>query len=211
MYKDVTGIILAGGKSTRMGENKALMKISGITFIERVANLMKSMFENVMLITNTPEEYEFLNLPAYKDVYAYKGPLAGIHSGLYHSTTEKNFIISCDIPLMTKEMIEYIISFKTDKPVTICKADGFIQQLAGVYSKSILDAAEKLLKESIEEETRDKLQTKRRCKVLSLIDITGAEIINAEELPFYKEGTFFNMNRPEDYSKVTEIISHNSF
>jgi molybdenum cofactor guanylyltransferase len=206
MYNDITGVILSGGKSSRMGENKSLMKINGSTTIERVVNLMKFHFTRVILITNTPEEYKFLNIPLYEDIFTYRGPIAGIHSGLYHSKTEKNFIISCDIPLMTSEVINYLIEFKTDKPITICKADGFIQQLAGVYSKSVLPVAEKLLKENIENETRSKSQTKRKCKVLSLIDEVGAEIIDAEKLSFYKEGTFFNMNRPEDYQKILELI-----
>ena len=206
MYDDVTGVILSGGKSSRMGENKSLMKINGSTMIERVVNLMKSHFDKVILITNTPDEYSFLNIPLYEDIYAYRGPLAGIHSGLHHSENEKNFIISCDIPLMTSEIIKYLIEFKTDKPITICKADGFIQQLAGVYLKSVLPVAEELLKENIESETRSELQTKRKCKVLSLIDEVGAEVIDAERLSFYKEGTFFNMNRPEDYQKILELI-----
>ncbi|GBD87252.1 putative molybdenum cofactor guanylyltransferase [bacterium BMS3Abin03] len=209
MYNDITGIILSGGKSSRMGENKSLMKIDGVTVIERVVNLMLSLFSKVILITNSPNDYKFLKLPIYKDIYPYRGPLAGIHSGLYHSTTNINFIISCDIPLMIDEMIKYIIEFNTDKPINICKADGFIQQLVGLYSKSVLPAAEKLLLESTEEESRHKKQTKRKCKVLSLIDVVGAEIIDAEKLQFYKEDIFFNMNKPEDYYRVLKIISSN--
>jgi len=205
MYDDITGIILSGGKSSRMGENKSLMKINDSTMIERVVNLMKSYFTEVILITNTPDEYEFLNISLYEDIFTYRGPLAGIHSGLHHSETERNFIISCDIPLMTGEIIKYLIEYETDKPITICKADGFIQQLAGLYSKSVLPNAEKLLKENIENETRSESQTKRKCKVLSLIDVAGAQIINVEKLSFYEEGTFFNMNRPEDYQKILEL------
>jgi molybdopterin-guanine dinucleotide biosynthesis protein A len=206
MYSDVTGIILAGGKSTRMGRNKSLLNLNGKTVIERVVDLMKSLFQNVILITNTPEEYEFIRLPKYRDVYEYKGPLAGIHSGLLHSETERNFIISCDIPLMKAEMIRYIVDYETDKPVTVCRADGFIQQLAGKYSKSVLPEAEKSLK-NYETELRGAHQTKRRCKVLSLLDTVGAEIINAEELDLYDEYLFFNMNRPDDYEKITAKLA----
>ena len=205
MYNDVTGIILSGGKSTRMGVNKSLLSLNGKTVIERVADLMTSVFAEVLMVTNTPEEYEFIALPKFKDIYEYKGPLAGIHSGLTHSNSEENFIISCDIPLMKREMIEYIVDYPTSKPVTVCRADGFIQQLAGRYSKSVLSEAENSLK-NYEEELRDGEQKKRKCKVLSLLDKVGAEIIDAEKLSFYEEYLFFNMNRPEDYRKIVELI-----
>ncbi len=206
MYSDITGIILAGGKSTRMGQNKLLMELNGKTVIEGVVDLMQSIFENVIIITNTPEEYEFINLPMYKDIFEYKGPLAGIHSGLVHSETEENFIISSDIPLMKREMIKYIIDYSTDKPITVCKADGFIQQLAGRYSRTVLPEAEKSLQND-EAELRDANQRKRKCKVLSLLDTVGAEIIDAEKLDIYEEFLFFNMNRPEDYQKILEHIN----
>ena len=93
MYNDVTGIILAGGKSSRMGENKSLLKLEGITVIERVVNLMQKIFKEVILITNTPDEYDFLSIPMYKDIYEYKGPLAGINSGLTHSKTESKELV----------------------------------------------------------------------------------------------------------------------
>jgi molybdopterin-guanine dinucleotide biosynthesis protein A len=204
MYKNITGIILSGGKSTRMGENKSLLKVGNITVIERVRNLLQGIFQDVILITNDPEEYKFLGLPMFKDVYKHKGPLAGIHAGLVHSSTEPNFIISCDIPFMTQEMIIYLVDYNTSKIITVAKADGFIQQLAGKYSKACLSTAEEILKEQLEAERRNDVQTKRRCNVLKLIDQVGAEIINAEELPFYNENLYFNMNKTEDY----ELLLH---
>lgn len=202
MYSDITGIILSGGKSSRMGVNKSLMLLNGKPVIETVADLMKTVFANVILISNEPEDYTFLNIPVYKDIFPGLGPLAGIHSGLTHSSTERNFIISCDMPLITSEMICYIADFVTIHPVTVARADGFIQQLCGLYNKSCLTAAENLLKENAEQEVRNESQKKRKCRVLSLIDSVGAEIIDAEKLPFYKKDLFFNMNRPSDFDYV---------
>lgn len=206
MHSDITGIILAGGKSTRMGENKSLLKLNGITVIERIVHLMKGIFKEVIIITNTPDEYDFIGIPKYKDIFEYKGPLAGIHSGLTHSTNEKNFVISCDIPLMKQDMIEFMINFKTEKPMTVCKADGFVQQLAGLYSKSILPIVNNSLV-NYSGELREQKQAKRKCAVLSLLDSVGSEIINAEELEFYVDHMFFNMNRPEDYIKIKTLLS----
>ncbi len=202
MYDDITGIILSGGKSTRMDENKSLLKIGEKTIIEHVKDLMQSLFSKVILMTNDPDDYKFLNLEMHKDIYFRMGPLAGIHSGLTYSSTDKNFIISCDIPLMKPEMIKYLVDYKTNKPVTIAKADGFIQQLCGVYHKSCLQPAENILSSNINAEGRNEEQKKRGCKVLGLIDIVGAEIIEAESLHFYKKDTFFNMNKRSDYENI---------
>ncbi len=200
MYDDITAIILSGGKSSRMGTNKSFLKIGDTTVIERMRDLLQSIFKDVILITNDPDDYQFLSLPIYEDIFRHRGPLAGIHSGLKHSRTDINFIISCDLPFMTKEMINYLIEYKTDKLITVAKADGFIQQLAGKYSKECLSPAEKILKEVVNNENRNVVQKKRKCNVLSLIDLIGAEIIPAESLPFYNEDLYFNMNRTEDYN-----------
>ena len=208
MYSDVTGIILAGGKSTRMGANKSLLKIGNITLVEHVLQLMQSIFEKVVIITNTPDEFRFLNVALYKDIYEYYGPLAGIHSGLHYSVTNQNFIISVDMPLMTEQMIKYIVDFPTPLPITVCRADGFVQQLAGRYSKDVISIAENALSEN-EDEIRHNRQSKRKCKVLSLLDEAGAEILDAQKLDFYEDGLFYNMNRPDDYKFILDRIEIN--
>ncbi len=101
---------------------------------------------------------------------------------------------------MTKGMKNCLIEYKTDKLITVAKADGFIQQLAGKYSKACLFPSEKILKEVVNNKNRAAVQKKRKCNVLSLIDIVGAEIIPAESLLFYNEDLYFNMNRTEDYN-----------
>lgn len=207
MYNDITGIILAGGKSRRMGVNKSLLKIGSRTIIERTVELMNGLFPSVLLISNTSEEYKFLGLKIYKDIYKNIGPLGGIHSGLKHSGTEKNFIISCDMPFVNKSVIEFIINYKTDKPVTIAKADGFIQQLCGVYSKNILPNIETIIKAEKNIEGENSRQEKRGCQVLKLIKDVNAEIIDiASEYEKYEEGMFLNMNKPEDYELVKGMM-----
>ena len=91
MYKDITGIILSGGKSSRMGLNKSLIELSGKTFIQRTKDLMSGLFENVILITNEPDLYDFLDIESYVDIFKVFGPLGGIHSGLINSKTDENF------------------------------------------------------------------------------------------------------------------------
>lgn len=207
MYKDVTGIILSGGKSSRMGGNKSLLKFEDQTIIERVRDLMKSLFNEVILITNDPADYKFLSIPIFEDLFKQKGPLAGIHSGLTHSSSEKNFIISCDLPFITPEMIKYLVDFRTEKLITVAKATGHIQQLAGKYSKESVYEAEKILNDQLSGEAKGGNQTKKDISALKLIERVGAEIISAESLPFYKKELFFNMNDVEDYNLLLKKLS----
>lgn len=192
MYSDVTGVILAGGKSSRMGVNKSFLKLGNQTIIERTVDLMKSIFSNVIIITNTPNEYQFLNLPLYEDIYKLKGPLAGIHSALSHSETERIFVLPCDLPFMSREMIEYILFYPTDKPVVFCHAGGFHQPLVGIYSKCILPYVEDFL-------SNNNLIDKSLLSFLKIIDI---EVIHPENLAFYKEELFCNINTKEDYEFI---------
>lgn len=205
MYNDITGIILSGGKSTRMGVNKSFLKIGEQFVIEKIFNVMKSVFSELIIITNEPELYEFLGVKTYKDIYTDVGPIAGIHSGLTHSKTEKNFVISCDMPLINAEVIQSIIEYPGNAQVKVPFADGFIQQLCGLYSKTLLNLIESDINTELEE-TRDKLQEKRKCKVHQLIHKSESIIISdVENLAGYNENVFLNMNNVEDYNRISAL------
>lgn len=203
MYTDTTGIILSGGKSSRMGSNKALLKLGSETIIERMTKLMKSIFSDVFIMTNTPEEYKFLNIPLFEDIYKNKGPLSGIHSGLTHSSTDKNFFISCDLPLITRELIDYIVEFKSDKSIRYCFADGRPHYLAGVYSKDLILEIEKIIASN----SHDLEGKTEYFSIRNLISKIEAEIINIEHLSFYNENSFFNLNTTEDFEQLENILS----
>jgi molybdopterin-guanine dinucleotide biosynthesis protein A len=145
----------------------------------------------------------------FEDIYNGFGPIGGIHSGLVHSQTEKNFIISCDIPLMSAGIIKFLIEYPTGKPITIAKADGFTQQLCGVYCRSILDEIEKNILHS-ETKVRNNRQRKRKCSVHKLIESVNTEIVDIEnDYSAYRKETFFNMNCPEDYEAINRKLSSN--
>ncbi len=201
MYNDITCIVLCGGKSTRMKENKSFLKFGDKTTIEIVVDLVRSKFHRVILSTNSPEDYEFLNLEIIEDFYKNAGPLAGIHAGLTKSYTKKNFVIGCDIPLMKSEMIDFLINYPSAKNIVVPKADGFIQQLCALYDKECLPIVEEILKSNSDE------KQKKKCKILTLIDRVGAEIINVEnEFSQYPGNLFLNMNYPNDYQTALKLL-----
>ena len=111
------------------------------------------------------------------------------------------------MPFVDKGVIEYIISYKTDKLITITKADGFIQQLCGLYSKQVLAEIVKLIEEDNNIVPEADHQKKCGCKVLQLVENLTAEIIDiANEYDRYEEGMFLNMNRLEDFEIVKEKL-----
>ncbi len=197
MYSDITGVILAGGKSSRMGTNKSFLKIGNKFIIEIITELMSSIFQKNILSTNTPDEYKFLNLLMVEDIFKYSGPLAGIHSALLKSSTEKNFIISCDLPLMNREMIDYIVNFKTDCKIVIPRAAGYLQPLIGIYHKSLLLEIENILKETSQECPKSSHKSLHK-----LIERINSEVIDPTSLPFYSDELFFNMNNEADFNEI---------
>jgi len=184
-----------------MGTDKALLKIGGQTIIERTRNLMLNIFENVLLSTNDFESYRFLGLPIVEDIYKNHGPLSGIHAALVVSATDKNFFLSCDLPLMEEEMIRYIIGYKSLRHISIPAANERMQHLCGIYRKSLVPVIENILSNSI---YWKKENGKSAASVKKLISKVGAEIIETGSLPFYKEDIFFNMNSPDDFEIIKQ-------
>jgi len=197
VYPDITGIILSGGKSSRMGTNKSLLKIGDQTVIEIIVDLMSSLFPEIMLSTNTPEELAFLQLPTVADLYHDAGPLAGIHAALLHSKTDANLFISCDLPLMSREMVEHIATRPCGTSIVICRAAGFLQPLPGRYHQAALPAIEKILAAPPQHGSRS---------FRDLFDAAETEILETHHLPFYRDELFFNMNRYEDYKKLGQQL-----
>ena len=92
-----------------MGTNKALLKINEKTNIERIADTLKMSFNDIILVTNHPEQYQFLGLKMVADYYPGKGPLAGVHAGLLSSHYDTNFIVACDMPFVSVELAEVLV------------------------------------------------------------------------------------------------------
>jgi len=187
-----------------MVSDKAMLKVGAETIIGRITNLMNSVFSDVFIVTNTPEEYKFLNIPLYEDIHKSKGQLSGIHSGLVYSLTDKNFFISCDLPLISKELIEHIVEFKSDKLIRYCFASGRHHYLAGIYHKDLLPEIERIFA-SVANYSEKKDQ---HFSIRNLLENVESETIQIENLSFYKDELFFNLNTHEDFEHLKRISSH---
>lgn len=142
----VTGIILAGGSSRRMGCNKALLKIGDQTLIESIYLTMASLFHDVVIVTNTPEEYAFLPCRSVSDLCRDVGAMGGLHAGLSACSTPKAFVVGCDMPYLNPELIRQLCSMKTSKDaLVLINAEGLREPLHALYNAEIVDKAGQLI------------------------------------------------------------------
>jgi molybdenum cofactor guanylyltransferase len=199
MYKDATGIIIIeGNKKFDFG-----LQQSDKTIIEHTKNLMSSLFERVIIISNDPDKYKFLGIEIFPEFYKSAGPLSSIHAGLFHTETKKNFITASDFYLMKKEMIEYLVDYRSSALITLAKAEDEVQKLAGVYLKKCFIPAEEILKKHT-----DSLKPgeKKECRLSKLIDTVGVQLISAEILPFYSSEIFFRVSNYQDAPTIKEKV-----
>lgn len=200
--KDISAVILSGGGSSRMGTDKAFLNFGGKSIIERMIDLCDSIFFEVIISSNKPELYQFAKKKVIQDLIPDKGPLSGIHSALHNTNTESIFILSCDMPLVTSELLNYLCDYNTGKQIVLPKAEERIQQLCGVYSKSILTEVENLL--SVSQKSVGNLKG----SIYELIEKVETEIVEVDRLEFYHPNIFFNVNTPEDYEYLNKMVKN---
>ncbi|ETI67686.1 molybdenum cofactor guanylyltransferase [Neobacillus vireti] len=183
-------IILAGGKSSRMGTNKALLKINEKTNIERTCDALKLLFDDIILVTNEPETYEFLEMKMIPDHYPGMGPLAGVHAGLTASDYDVNFIVACDMPFISVELAEALVHACGHYDAVIPVINGKQHPLFAVFHKKVAGEAAK----SIEEGS---LRMKHLLDRLHVLYVTESELQTYSQHDL--ERVFFNMNHPNEY------------
>ena len=185
------GVLLAGGKSSRFGSNKALTKLAGKAMIEYPAGILAELFENRLLITNTPAEYAFLGWPMVGDIYPDAGPLAGIHAALRSVTSPLIFLAGCDMPFLDKTLISYLCSLAEGYDVVVPRTANSLEPLHAIYRRSIVEVIEKNL-------ARGKRKIHQVFSELKIREVSEAEMLAVTgDLV-----SFRNINNPEDLPKA---------
>ena len=214
----VTGVILAGGQSRRMGANKALMQLGSDSLIEHVIRRMRHVVDELLLITNSPAEYTHLHVPMHGDIIPDTGALGGIYTGLTHASQDTVLCVACDSPFLNPNLLVYLASVlgeydavmpytysRRQMPSCRNKETGVtnpsdngqvtLQTLCAAYSKRCLPIIESMLRES--ELRVHALQERAHIKRIS------PEVWQA----FDPEGmSFFNINTPEDFESADSHI-----
>ncbi|MBI4620163.1 MAG: molybdenum cofactor guanylyltransferase [Desulfobacterales bacterium] len=187
----MTGVILAGGKSKRMGRNKAFLEINGQRMVDQIADIFKDTFEEVILVTNSPIEYLHLDLRIVTDLIPNKGALGGIYTGLFYASSEHIFVIACDMPFLSKGFIDYMVSKAGKFDAVVPRSGDGLQPLHAIYSKRCLRQIEALLE-------LDDLKITNFYPKVRVREISPHEILSFDP----EQSIFFNINTPQDVGKV---------
>lgn len=185
---DVTGFILAGGKSTRMGTDKAFIEFEGHTLLERALSLARLVTPDVRIVGAREKFAPFA--PVVEDIFRERGPLGGIHAALRASKTELNFMLAVDMPFVSKIFLQYLTRearTATGAMVIVPLGAGRRQPLCAVYRLRFADVAEQALLAG-------------RNRIDSLFDMVETRVIGEDELDHagFSSAIFSNLNTPEE-------------
>jgi molybdenum cofactor guanylyltransferase len=186
----VTGIILAGGKNTRMGSNKAFLRVNGEMLIDRTVRIYRAIFPEIVLVTNEPRLYLDQRIMIVTDLERDKGPLMGIYTGLFYASHEHVFIAACDMPFLSHDFITYMLESRRDQDIVVPETGGGLEPLHAVYSRRCMGPIRRLL-------DADLLKVTGFYKGLNKT-IIGQDIQRKYD-PLGQ--MFFNINRPDDLQK----------
>lgn len=143
--KNTTGILLAGGKSSRMGTDKGFLELKGISFTEHIIAAMRPWVQEIILVSDSVA-YDRFGVRRVVDHLRESGPLAGIYSGLFHSETEYNMVLSCDIPKINETVLKLLIDgIDPEKEITQIESCGKTMPLIAVYKKQCMHPIWELL------------------------------------------------------------------
>jgi molybdopterin-guanine dinucleotide biosynthesis protein A len=189
MKDDVTGVILVGGKSSRMGLDKAFLPIGGVPIFEKVLEVLKRHLEKVILIGDRPERFTRYGLPVYPDLHT-GSALGGLHTGLHVSETRYIFAAPCDLPFASAELLKYMASLREGYDVVVPVTAGFPEPLFALYSKDCLNPMRELLEAGnfkiFDFYPRVRVRRVRESEWLHL-DVTGKAFLNINTLNEYEQ------------------------
>ena len=138
MENKITAIVLAGGKSQRMGTDKGFLDLNGKTFIQHICDALKPIVGSNILIVSANKEYDALGFSRVEDIIENKGPVGGLYTALKESKTKVNLVLSVDVPLVSTDLLQWLIKNhgETDM-VTQTKIGDKTSPLIGVYDRSM--------------------------------------------------------------------------
>jgi len=191
-HQDVAAFILAGGNSTRMGADKAFVRLDGRTLLERVLELARTVTPDVRIVGDPAK---FATLAAVvKDLFPGCGPLGGIHAALRASNQELNLILAVDTPFVSQELLQYLIERARSSPsagVTAARAGRGWQPLCAIYRREFADVAEQALKRGL-------------YKIDALFGAPQTQAIEERDLEAagFSQAMFRNLNTPEELAQA---------
>ena len=190
--------ILAGGESRRMGQDKGLIPLLGIPLVQRVLLQVECLSDEMMLLTNRPNEYGSFGVPMKGDVLPGTGPLGGLYSALHYATSGCILALSCDMPFVCVPLLEHMLSLAPGCDAVVPRLGGSrrVEPLRAVYSKRCM------------EPIANALDAGQR-RMISFFDLVNVRYVEIDEIERFDPGagTFFNVNTPDDLNHARDLAA----
>jgi molybdopterin-guanine dinucleotide biosynthesis protein A len=190
---NLTTVIMAGGKSSRMGTDKSFVPLLGKPMVEHVLDSVEGLGEQEIIITNKPDDYAYLGLPMYGDIYHDKGPLGGFHSALTHAATQYILVVACDMPWLNRDLLEYMISIRETADIIVPRWEKYPEPLHAVYSHNCLAPITANLEADI-------------LKITAFFGKVSTHFLDQKTIAQYDTHgqSFNNVNTPEDLEQAKQ-------
>jgi molybdopterin-guanine dinucleotide biosynthesis protein A len=193
----ITSIVLAGGRSSRLGREKLAEVIAGKSLIERAISSLSSLSQEILIVISQKQARSSLSLYTYPeaktvvDLYPGKGSLIGIFTGLVHSANFLNLFVACDMPFLNLDLLRYMINISPGFDVVIPRIGDQMEPLHAVYSRNCLGPMEKLIKQG-------------NLKVTGFFDSVKVKYVEKEEMDRFdpERWSFFNINTEADLERA---------
>ncbi len=195
MAYNVTGILLAGGKSSRMGKDKALIKYGNETFMSNSLKKLHKLFDEVIVVADNIEKYNIENAKIIQDIYPKMGPMGGIHAALKEAKNDWIFVIPCDMPMWEPFLVEEILKHRLDYDIVVPLINDHMEPLFALYKKTCIPSLEVCLNNNI-------------IKVLELYPLVKTNYLELEKVSNEVEQcdkNFFNINTPQDLFNMVKV------
>ncbi len=142
----MTGVVLAGGKSSRMGTNKALLSFGGQRLIERIISALRLLFPEVLIIGGTPGPYDDLGVRVVPDRIPEKGSLGGIYTAVAAASSPHAFVMACDMPFFNSPLVRHMQDLAAEADIVIPRSPDGLQPLHAIYGKACLPHMEETIR-----------------------------------------------------------------
>lgn len=184
--REVTGIVLAGGVSSRMGTDKGLCMLKGKTLVSYAIEALLPLCDTILISSNNIIDYQNFGYQVIVDEYKGIGPIGGIYSSLKKSPSKHNLIISCDTPFLNTSLLSYILENSDNYEIVAPEhSKSFIEPLAAYYSSDIVNQLEISIKN-------------KDYKLMNFFNKVKFKKINISSIQGFSNRLFINLNTPDD-------------
>jgi len=195
---ETSSIVLAGGKSLRLGSDKVLETIGKRSLLQLVVSRVTSLSQEVIIVTageqNISKSVDCSKLKVVTDIYPDKGPLGGIYTGLAASASFYNLVIASDMPFLNQDLLRYMIQLSVDFDLVVPRVGNLVEPLHAVYTKKCSAPIEQMVKQN-------------RLMINQLFPLVKTRYVKASEIEKFdpRHLSFFNINTKADLKKAREL------